>query len=101
MSGARAGERIDHPWLRKLLDVSEGRLDPRKLLHIYITDPVSLRIYDKKVPDRRFLPNVGPDLTPETLPSLSKRKAVRRLIGSFFQEFSDATVLGKGLSERL
>ena len=76
--------------------VANGELDPRTLLQIYVNDPISLAIDNKRDPTRKWVP--GPRYK-EELPIkknalLSRYAALCRLIGSFQQQF-----LGSGEDE--
>lgn len=74
-----AGAPREHPWIRKLLDVSSRGVDPLELLKIYKEDPGSLQIADLKHPNHYWMP-------PETewtapLEALSRCAAMRALVG--------------------
>ncbi|BDA41157.1 hypothetical protein COCOBI_01-8120 [Coccomyxa sp. Obi] len=75
---AESGAPMDQPWIKKLLDVSNGRLDPHELLKIYRDDPGSLvaNLYDPG--QYRMTPEA--ESTPP-LQSLSTCAAMGALVG--------------------
>ncbi|BDA41158.1 hypothetical protein COCOBI_01-8130 [Coccomyxa sp. Obi] len=73
-----SGATLEHPWMKKLFEVSEKRMDPRELLKIYREDPGSLvaNLYD---PGRyRMTPEAE---STEPLESMSTCAAMRALVG--------------------
>ncbi|BDA42181.1 hypothetical protein COCOBI_03-0680 [Coccomyxa sp. Obi] len=77
---AESGAFLHHPWIKKLIDVSNRRLDPHELLKIYREDPGSLKIADLKDPNRFWMPLEAEGTA--HLQSMSRCAAMRALVGN-------------------
>ncbi len=75
-----AGASLEHPWIKKLIAVSNRKLDPLELLKLYREDPCSLKIADMKNPSHYWMPPEIQGTAP--LQAMSRCAALRALVGT-------------------
>ena len=74
-----AGASLEHPWIKKLVAVSNRKFDSLELLKLYREDPGSLKIADLKNPSHYWMPPETQGTAP--LQAMSRCAALRALVG--------------------